>query len=174
MEVEGNLDDFIKKVFSNDPMPRNSYQIQYNNPNVDNANEFIFKELVYTLTEGLKILYGNTIDLSNITEQNIQKIKEYFNSFGFNIYLKVENILDEKKRKNNKRAKEIQKIKMKKKEKSPQEKDKLKLINRKKNLDKIKLNQNTKKKKYERALKGFNDFYQKYKDKYDITIDELE
>ena len=91
------IDNFIEKVFRESPKEKNSISLEfdnYENANENNLNKVIFDELVYVLTNGIKIIYGSNINIENISDNDIKLINKYFNSFGFMVGLKVTNKLD--------------------------------------------------------------------------------
>ena len=93
-----NIDSFIEKIFNEKPKDRKTINLEFTDieSNIENKNlnKIIFDELVYILTKGIKILYKKNIDIEFVTNDDIKIINKYFNSFGFNINLKISNIID--------------------------------------------------------------------------------
>lgn len=86
------LNELITEIFYNIPKPECSIRIEFDNPDVDDPTKFVFEQLVMIFTEGMKILYGDyngNVDLSTITIDDFEKIREYFKSFGFDIKYKI-------------------------------------------------------------------------------------
>ncbi len=81
-----SIEEITYTIFSKQPQPSNSIQLDYSNFNLD-AKE-LFEELLMMFTQGMKILYGNSsgkVDLINLTQKDFDKVNDYFHSFGFNI-----------------------------------------------------------------------------------------
>ena len=96
--MENSIDSFIKKIFSESPKERNSVKLEFTGVDeindVKKLNKIIFEELVYILTKGVKILYKKNVDIENVTDNDINILNKYFNSFGFKINLKISNKID--------------------------------------------------------------------------------
>lgn len=81
--------NFIDFVFKNDPKPIKSINLEFE---TDNLKE-LFENLLDIFTQGMKIHYGNdkgTVDLSSLTNDNIINFNKYFNSFGINLLIDIE------------------------------------------------------------------------------------
>jgi hypothetical protein len=75
---------FAKKIFTNEPKDKFSIQLHLNTEEMDMGDLFEFLLLVFT--NGLRILYGNNnekVDLSTLNNEQLTKVNDYFNSFGF-------------------------------------------------------------------------------------------
>ena len=95
---EIDLDDFINKIFNNKPQEIKSICLSffnYDSENNDNIND-LFNNLSYIFTEGVKILFSNNneeIKIENITDNEINLINKYFNSFGIIVNININNLL---------------------------------------------------------------------------------
>ena len=91
METIIDLDEIIVNIFSYEPKSPKSINLSF-----DVKEEYeLFKVLVHILTEGIKILFGdsnNKINLDNLEGTDI--LYKYFASFGFIININVNNILN--------------------------------------------------------------------------------
>lgn len=90
MDIE--LNNLILHIFSKPPQSPKSYSINFQ---VDNVEE-LFETLLIILSEAIKILYSdnNTIDITNLTIEDINKLKEYYLSFGIQLNILI-NRLDQ-------------------------------------------------------------------------------
>lgn len=93
MDEHGSLDDFIEKVFDSSVKPRNSIMLSLDTnhlpPNTD-ANDFIFKELLQIFIGGCKLRYGQNILLEHMIGSRLEKMQDYFASFGYKLYVDSE------------------------------------------------------------------------------------
>jgi len=89
-EVEGSLDDFIDNLVSSPPKDANSIQLEIHHDDYENA----FKVLVEIFTKSMKYIYGDAkgvVNLDILTQQDLDFISKYFNSFGYKLFVeKVE------------------------------------------------------------------------------------
>ena len=89
------LQSFIDRVFTVEPQPSNTYSlsldIEYTNTPEDLKTAFEALATVFTLAMKLKHANPTTgqVDLTNVTQQQFEKMQEYFNSFGFNVFYKA-------------------------------------------------------------------------------------
>ena len=90
---EGNHDEFIHYLFTNDPKPKGSIQLE--SPLLEpgkNEGLHIFEQLLMIFVDGLKFFFKNEegkINLSELTEENILKVKEYFVSMNYDVIVEV-------------------------------------------------------------------------------------
>ena len=91
METIIDLDEIIVNIFSYEPKSPKSINLSF-----DVKEEYdLFKMLVHILTEGLKILYGDSngnVNLDNL--EGGDTLYKYFASFGFIINFNVNNVLN--------------------------------------------------------------------------------
>ena len=88
-EKEIDIDSLVEKIFSNEPKEPCSIQLSLD-------KEIPLSELsdllTYITTMGIKRLFsvnGSKIKLSNMTDEHINLVKTYVNSFGFDMKLTV-------------------------------------------------------------------------------------
>lgn len=84
--IEGNGDDFLKFLFSDEPRGKNTVKLELDPPDPGvKIGLHIFQELLMIFTMGMKCLYPESeeLNISLITEEDIQKIHGHFQSFGF-------------------------------------------------------------------------------------------
>ena len=74
---------FVDSLLKSEPKSKKSIQLTLDLEN--NSDEDIFNFLIETFTIFMKKNYGNNINLDNIDNTYVNKIQEYFNSFGFKI-----------------------------------------------------------------------------------------
>ena len=90
---EGSGDEFTRFIFSSNPKEKNTIKLELN-PCQKNIKIglHLFQELLMILTEGMKFLYSNEnekVDISELTEENIELMNRYFQSFGFMITIET-------------------------------------------------------------------------------------
>ena len=85
----GTGDDFKHFLFSKPPQEKNSIKLELDNPNIK-IGLHIFQELLMIFTDGMKYLFGdeNHVNITNLTKENIDLINKYFESLGFNVFVK--------------------------------------------------------------------------------------
>lgn len=77
------LPQFIEFIFTNNIKPPNSIPISFYDPEHPNISlEDLFTIFSIILTEGMKIKFGNIINLNNLSNQDFNMIINYFKSFG--------------------------------------------------------------------------------------------
>ena len=89
---EGNHDEFIHYLFTNDPKPQGSIQLE--SPLLEprkNEGLHVFEQLLMIFVDGLKYFYGKDgkVDINKLTEEDIIKVNEYFISMNYSVDLKV-------------------------------------------------------------------------------------
>lgn len=85
------MDKMIEQIFTNKPANPNSITIQLQNQE-NKSEKQLFNILLEIFTKGMVILYGDSkkqVDLSTLTEDNFITIKQYFNSFGYNVFYTI-------------------------------------------------------------------------------------
>jgi len=85
----GSGNDFKHFLFSKPPQEKNSIKLELDNPNIK-IGLHIFQELLMIFTDGMKYLFGdeNHVNITNLTKENIDLINKYFESLGFNVFVK--------------------------------------------------------------------------------------
>ena len=90
---EGSHQSFIEYLYSAQPKQRGEIQLESDPLNSDkNIGLHIFEQLLMIFVDGLKYFYSDTngkVDISNLREENITKINEYFRSMNYEIKLEV-------------------------------------------------------------------------------------
>lgn len=81
-------DNFISFIFNNEPKSIKSINLEFQTNNLKD----LFEDLLDIFTQGMIIKYGvnNKVDLSKLNEQNIINFNKYFNSFGINLNILIE------------------------------------------------------------------------------------
>ena len=93
IEKEGDADDFTIFLFSHKPFEKNSIKLELDEPEKGkHIGLHIFEQLLQIFVDGLKYLYGDgspegKVDISELTEENMEKMKRYFSSIGFHVIL---------------------------------------------------------------------------------------
>ena len=93
IEKEGDADDFTIFLFSHKPFEKNSIKLELDEPEKGkHIGLHIFEQLLQIFVDGLKYLYGDgsvqgKVDISKLTEKNMEKMKQYFLSIGFHVIL---------------------------------------------------------------------------------------
>lgn len=89
---EGDHDDFIVYLFSDSPKEKGTVKLELplNTPD-KNLGLHEFEQLLMIFVDGLKYFYGenNKVDIHKLTEEDIQKVNEYFISMDYEVQLDV-------------------------------------------------------------------------------------
>jgi len=86
IEKNGSIDDFIESLVSSPPQSPKSLRLEIETDDFENT----FQILVEIFTKSMKILYGDPrgrVDLEKMNQSDLDKMSQYFQSFGFNIYV---------------------------------------------------------------------------------------
>ena len=95
IEKEGDGDDFTIFLFSHKPFEKNSIKLELDEPEQGkHIGLHIFEQLLQIFVDGLKYLYGDgtlegKVNISELTEENMETMKKYFLSIGFHVILDV-------------------------------------------------------------------------------------
>ncbi len=95
MAQELELDDLIHRVFDNSPAEPNTIPLQFDTSHLTTTKEkveYIFKQLLMIFESGMKILHGNEsgkVDLSNLNASDLDRVKQHFQSFGFDFLCEI-------------------------------------------------------------------------------------
>ena len=93
IEKEGDADDFTIFLFSHKPFEKNSIKLELDPPKKGkHIGLHIFEQLLQIFVDGLKYLYGDgslqgKVNISELTDENIETMKQYFLSIGFHVIL---------------------------------------------------------------------------------------
>ena len=83
--IDGSGDEFLKFIFSGEPREKNSVKLELDPPKDGiKLGLHIFQELLMVFTMGLKHLYSEneSLNISTISSQDIEKINKHFQRFG--------------------------------------------------------------------------------------------
>ena len=90
---EGTHDDFIKYMFDVEPKPKDSIQLECPDiPDGKHVHLHIFEQLLMIYVSGLKHLWSDPdgkVDLTTLTEGNINLMKRYFESINYIVNIQV-------------------------------------------------------------------------------------
>ena len=97
IEIDGDGDDFTIFLFSHPVKEPNTIKLELAQPERDvHIGLHIFQELLQIFVDGLKYFYGQQsdkgdgkVDINNLTEENIDLMKRYFLSIGFQLILDI-------------------------------------------------------------------------------------
>jgi hypothetical protein len=93
---EENPDDFITYMFTSEPKPKESIQLVC--PDIDegkNTHLHIFEQLLMIYVGGLKYLWSDSdgkVDLTQLTGDNINLMKRYFESIHYIVNIEIFNL----------------------------------------------------------------------------------
>ena len=90
---EGNHEEFIKFLFSNEPLKENSILLESPLENSEkNTNLHIFEQLLMIFVDGLKFFFGNEhgkVNISELTIEDFNKVNKYFISMNYKVKLDI-------------------------------------------------------------------------------------
>jgi len=96
MEEIDNTRSIAEQIFTKDPQPKNSIQLQLEEQTYDmaltdpvGAEHFIMNIIGMITMHGVDILYGHR-NILNLTEKQVMLLQEYTYSYGYKIITKVE------------------------------------------------------------------------------------
>jgi hypothetical protein len=97
IEIDGDGDDFTIFLFSHPVKEPNTIKLELAQPEKGvHIGLHIFQELLQIFVDGLKYFYGQQsdkgdgkVDINNLTEENIDLMKRYFLSIGFQLILDI-------------------------------------------------------------------------------------
>ena len=81
-----SVEEFCDQLFSKDPERPGTVDLSIV---VSEPSEY-FEVLLLIMTNGLKKWYGSRINIAEVMMTHIEKLKEYFISFGTNIHIDAE------------------------------------------------------------------------------------
>lgn len=90
---EENPDDFIVYMFGSEPKSKDSIQLECPDiPDNKNTHLHIFEQLLMIYIGGLKYLWSDSegkVDLTKLTTENIELMKNYFKSISYDVSVDV-------------------------------------------------------------------------------------
>jgi hypothetical protein len=94
IEIDGDGDDFTIFLFSHPVKEPNTIKLELAQPERGvHIGLHIFQELLQIFVDGLKYFFSDKddgkVDINNLTEENIDLMKRYFLSIGFQLILDV-------------------------------------------------------------------------------------
>ena len=95
IEIDGDGDDFTIFLFSHPVKEPNTIKLELAPPERDvHIGLHIFQELLQIFVDGLKYFFSDKndkgkVDINSLSEENIDLIKRYFLSIGFQLILDV-------------------------------------------------------------------------------------
>lgn len=95
IEIDGDGDDFTIFLFSHPVKEPNTIKLELAQPEKGvHIGLHIFQELLQIFVDGLKYFFSDKddegkVDINNLTEENIDLMKRYFLSIGFELILDV-------------------------------------------------------------------------------------
>lgn len=95
IEIDGDGDDFTIFLFSHPVKEPNTIKLELAPPEKGvHIGLHIFQELLQIFTDGIKYFYSNhdkggKVDINSLTIENIDLMKRYFLSIGFQLILDV-------------------------------------------------------------------------------------
>jgi len=81
-------------IFGKSPKEPNTINIKLDGEGYNLTVRDIFEFLLTTFTDGSKLLYGDAnekVDIGKWSEKEVETLKKYFHSFGFDIKIKIYN-----------------------------------------------------------------------------------
>ena len=95
---EGDHVEFIQFLFSDSPKPQGTITLELplSEPN-KNVGLHVFEQLLMIFVDGLKYFFGKDekVNLSELTEENIIKVQEYFISMNYSAKVEVFSTMNE-------------------------------------------------------------------------------
>ena len=90
MSQELELDKVIDTIFSKEPQPKFSIQLQFDTSDIKE----LFEAMLMVTTQGMRLLFGTPegkVNLGDLKKKDILKFNQYMNSFGMSIFINTEN-----------------------------------------------------------------------------------
>ena len=90
---EGDHSEFIDYLFSSEPKPKDSIQLELpNDDETKNIYHHIFEQLLMIFVDGLKYFFGNSegkVSIDQLSEEDITKLNLYFQSMNYKINISI-------------------------------------------------------------------------------------
>ena len=75
--------EMVEQVFSQDPKLPNTFQIDLETDSGMDEKHQVFRTLGQFLTHGMVFLYGDDVNVGDLTDNQIKKLKDYMLSLGW-------------------------------------------------------------------------------------------
>ena len=98
---EGHHEEFIQYLFSDSPKEKGEISLELPLPEgsekCKNIGLHLFEQLLMIFVDGLKYFYGkdNKVDINKLSEEDFEKVNEYFISMNYSVDLKVFETMNE-------------------------------------------------------------------------------
>ena len=98
---EGQHEEFIQYLYSDSPKEKGEISLELPLPEgsekCKNIGLHIFEQLLMIFVDGLKYFYGkdNKVDINKLSEEDFEKVNEYFISMNYSVDLKVFETMNE-------------------------------------------------------------------------------
>lgn len=90
MTHEQDAFQFLNVIFTEAPKEPNTYNLRLDDSNPDNANIKIEDILINVFVNGLKTLFGESVNFRTITQEQYNLINQYMRSLGYNAIFEYE------------------------------------------------------------------------------------
>ncbi len=87
--------NFAQELYSKPPAAPNSIQLDLSESSEKPTLENLFEEFCIILGEGFKTFFSTStgkVDLDTLRSKDFEKIREYFLSFGINVFFDMQNL----------------------------------------------------------------------------------
>lgn len=85
MEFELSVNEIVNKIFTRPPLPPCSFMLRLSVENENTIEVNMFHFLMQILINGAKMLYGDDITPTNISDSQFKILKEYILSLGYEL-----------------------------------------------------------------------------------------
>ena len=98
---EGHHEEFIQYIFSDSPKEKGEIKLELPLPEgsekCKNIGLHLFEQLLMIFVDGLKYFYGKDgkVDINKLSEEDFEKVNEYFISMNYSVDLKVFETMNE-------------------------------------------------------------------------------
>lgn len=90
MTSEQDAFKVFEVIFRDEPKPPNTFNLQLDESNPENANIRIDDVLVNIFFNGMKTLFGESTNLRTITQEQYEHLNKYMHSLGYNTIFEYE------------------------------------------------------------------------------------
>lgn len=82
------MDDLINQIFRVSVKPPCTYDLRFDHTNPDNSDKNINDILIMVFVKGMQILFGGTVNPTNIQKDQFDEVNSYIHSIGYNTIMK--------------------------------------------------------------------------------------